>query len=144
MIPDWQEKDAPLETPVSRDVLKIFFEKNSFQIPNFLLPKSVHNEGNYLISLSSLVRWLGEQAEEMGVDILPGFAADQIFENADGSVGGVITGDFGIAKDGEQKDTYMPGMIIKAQQTIFSEGCRGSLSERLFKKFDLDQRRVNP
>ena len=124
--------------------MKILFEKNSFEIPNFLLPKSVHNEGNYLISLSGLVRWLGEQAEEMGVDILPGFAADQIYENSDGSVGGVITGDFGIAKDGEQKDTYMPGMIIKAQQTIFSEGCRGSLSERLFKKYDLDQRRVNP
>lgn len=100
-------------------------------IPNMLLPKGVHNHGNYIISLGDLCIWMGTKAEEYGVDILPGIAGDKVLFNDNGSVGGVITGDFGIAKDGSKKSTYQPGIEIRAKQTVFTEGCRGSLTERL-------------
>ena len=103
------------------------------------MPKQIDNHGNYIISLSQLCEWLGEQAEDLGVEVLPGIAGDQVIINDDGSVGGVITGDFGVGKDGQPKDTYMPGIEIKAKQTIFTEGCRGSLSERLKEHFNLDK-----
>ena len=124
---------------MTEDEFTILFEKEHIDIPNFLLPKGVHNHGNYIISLGDLCVWLGEKAESMGVDILPGIAGDKIIYNRNGSVGGVITGDFGIAKDGTFKSNYQPGIEIKAKQTIFSEGCRGSLTERVKKNFELDK-----
>lgn len=122
-MPEWKsDENCPIKTPVTEDRFKILFKDWSVQVPNFLLPKSIHNRGNFIIGLGEVVKWLGEKAEELGVDILPGFAGDQIYYNEDGSVGGVITGDFGIAKDGSKKDTYTPGVIVKGKQTIFCEG----------------------
>lgn len=144
LIPDWKsDESCPLETKVSEDRFSILFENKSINIPEFLLPKSIRNHGNYVCGLGEVVEWLGEKAEEAGVDVLPGFAGSDIFYNEDGSVGGVITGDFGIGKEGEQKDTYMPGIIVKGKQTILAEGCRGSLSQMLIDKFDLDGNVVN-
>lgn len=136
--------DAPIHTTVKKDKFMLLFKNRGIEIPHRLLPSSLNNQGNYLISLSQVATWLGEHAEEIGVDVLPGFAGDKVFYNDDGSVGGVYTGDFGIGKDGEQKDTYMPGMLIKAKQTIFSEGCRGSLTQKIIKNFDLGKDRLNP
>lgn len=124
---------------MTEDEFTILFEKHYFDIPTMFLPKAVHNHGNYIISLGNLCEWLGQKAESMGVDILPGIAGDDIIYNKDGSVGGVATGDFGIAKDGSQKSTYQPGINIRAKQTIFTEGCRGSLSQRLKQNFNLDK-----
>ena len=113
-------------------------ESSSTQIPNIFLPKSIDNHGNYIISLNELCVWLNEQAEEMGVEVLPGFTGDSVLEH-NGVVKGVLTGSFGIAKDGSQKDNYMPGMKILAKQTIFCEGARGSLTESLKARFELDK-----
>lgn len=107
------------------------------------LPKAVQNHGNYIISLGNLCEWMGEKAEAMGVDVLPGIAGDKIIFNQDGSVGGVTTGDFGIAKDGSRKSNYSPGIEIRAKQTILTEGCRGSLTERIKKHFDLEKDSLN-
>jgi len=133
LIPDWKELEAPLNTPVSSDTMKILTETGSVTVPNFLLPKSVHNHGNYIISLSELAAWMAEQAEELGVEVLPGISGDQIRFNEDGSVGGVITGDMGIQKDGSKGDQFEQGIEIVAKQTVFTEGARGSLTERLKK-----------
>lgn len=97
----------------------------------------MHNKGNFIISLGNLCEWMGAKAEALGVDVLPGIAGDKVHFNADGSVGGVITGDFGVAKDGSKKATFSPGIQINAKQTVFSEGCRGSLTERVKKDFNL-------
>lgn len=144
MIPDWKDdEDCPLDTKVTEDRFSVLFKKASINIPHSLLPKSIRNDDNYVCGLGEIVEWLGEKAEEAGADVLPGFAGSEVFYNEDGSVGGVITNDFGVAKDGSEKDTYMPGMIIKGKQTILSEGCRGSLSEEIIKKFELDKDVVN-
>ena len=152
LLPDWKEAEvikisiiilkAPLTTPVEEDKFTILFEKSHFNIPYALLPKSVHNKGNYIISLGNLCEWMGEKAEAMGVDVLPGIAGDKIHYRSDGSVGGIITGDFGIAKDGSLKDNYSPGIQINAKQTILTEGCRGSLSERVIKQFELTKNNI--
>lgn len=140
LYPDWKNMDTPLRTEVKKDEFKILWnEKLAFEVPHILLPKTLDNKGNYLISLSELTVWLGQQAESLGVDILPGFPADKVFYNPDGSVGGVYTGDFGIDKTGQRKDTFQAGSIVKAKQTVFTEGCRGSNSQKLFKQFDLDK-----
>ena len=121
LFPDWKEKGAPLNTPVTRD--DIFLLKNqegATKIPNAFVPKNMHNHGNYIISLGNLCRWLAEQAEGMGAEIYPGFAAAEILYNEDGSVKGIATGDMGIAADGSQKDSYMPGMELHAKYTLFS------------------------
>jgi len=105
-----------------------------------MLPKSIYNHGNYIISLTELTEWLGEHAEEIGVDVLPGISGDEIlFDKSGDAVVGVRTGDMGIDKNGEMKDSYEPGIDILAKQTIFTEGCRGSLSERLKEKYDLER-----
>lgn len=129
--------------PVKRDVFKILTEKSSLTISHYFLPQGVHNVGNYIISLGDLCVWMGEKAESLGVDILPGVAGDKIIFNENGSVGGVITGDQGIAKDGTKKSTFTPGIEIKAKQTVFTEGCRGSLTERLKKHFDLEKNAIS-
>lgn len=145
LIPNWRDdEDCPLKTRVSEDRFVVLFKNWSFKVPNIFLPRTIKNDKNYVCGLGSVVEWLGEKAEEAGVDVLPGFAGDKIYYNDDGSVGGVITNDFGIAKDGSKKESYTPGIIVKGKQTILSEGCRGSLSQKLIEKFKLDKDAVNP
>ena len=139
LFPDWKELGAPLNTPVTED--QIFMLKNeekAIKVPNMLVPKTMHNHGNYIVSLGNLCRWLAEQAEQLGVEIFPGFAAAEVLYNDDGSVKGIATGDMGVSAEGEQKDSYMQGMELHAKYTVFSEGCRGHLGKELIEKFDLD------
>lgn len=135
LFPDWKEMGAPLNTKVTSDSMKILWnQSSSTSIPNFLLPSSINNHGNYIISLNELCVWLNEQAESLGVEVLPGFAGDSVIEE-EGKIKGIVTNSFGIAKDGSKKDNYMPGMQIYAKQTIFCEGARGSLTEHLKSRF---------
>ena len=139
LFPDWKEKGAPLHTEVAGD--DIYYMTNAekaIKVPGFAVPKTMHNEGNYIISLGNLCRWMAEQAEGMGAEIYPGFAASEVLYNDDGSVKGIVTGDMGIAADGSQKDSYMPGMELHAKYTLFSEGCRGHLGKQLIANFDLN------
>ncbi|MFV3128215.1 electron transfer flavoprotein-ubiquinone oxidoreductase [Niveispirillum sp. KHB5.9] len=137
LIPDWKEKGAPLNTPVTDDRFYILSDKGGIRVPNFLLPPLMHNDGNYAISLGNLCRWLGTQAEELGVEIYPGFAAAEVLYHEDGSVKGVATGDMGIGKNGEHTHNYTPGMELHGKYTFFAEGVRGNLSKLLMEKFDL-------
>ena len=139
LFPDWKEKGAPLNTPVTEDHIYLLnSEDKAKRLPAFATPKTMHNEGNYIASMGNMCRWLAEQAEQLGVEVFPGFAAAEVIYNEDGSVGGVITGDMGIGMDGEQKDSYMPGMELRAKYTVFAEGCRGHLGKELIKQFNLD------
>jgi electron-transferring-flavoprotein dehydrogenase len=137
LIPDWRDKGAPLNTPVGEERMLMLSEKGSRKLPLWLLPPQSKNHGNYIVSLGNVCRWLGEQAEALGAEIYPGFAAAEVLYNDDGAVMGVATGDMGIGKDGEQKDSYQPGMELRAKYTLFAEGCRGSLSKTLESRFDL-------
>jgi electron-transferring-flavoprotein dehydrogenase len=134
LIPDWKEQGAPLETAATQDKVLFLTANGQLRIPT---PPQMHNKGNYIVSLGRLCRWLGQQAEALGVEIYPGFAAAEVLYHADGSVKGVATGDMGIGKDGNQTAQYQPGMELHAKQTIFAEGCRGSLTKTLFEKYDL-------
>ena len=134
LIPDWKEKGAPLHTPAKEDQFLFLTKGSSIRLPT---PPTMNNHGNYIVSLGNLARWLGEQAEAVGVEIYPGFAAAEILYHEDGSVKGVATGDMGIGKDGEKTANYQPGMELHAKVTLFSEGCRGSLTKDLFERFDL-------
>lgn len=139
LFPDWKEKGAPLNTPVTGDdIYYMTSAEKAIKVPGFAVPKTMHNEGNYIISLGNLCRWMAEQAEGMGAEIYPGFAAADVLFHEDGSVKGVVTGDMGIAEDGSHKDSYMPGMELHAKYTLFAEGCRGHLGKRLMEKFDLN------
>ena len=139
LFPDWQERGAPLNTRVTGDEIYLFQDsERARKLPNSLVPKTMHNDGNYIISLGNLCRWLAEQAEAMGVEIFPGFAAAEVLYNDDGSVKGVATGDMGVGADGKPKDSYMEGMELHAKYTVFSEGCRGHLGKQLIEKFNLD------
>ena len=139
LFPDWKERGAPLNTPVTRD--DIYFLRgpdNARKAPNAFVPKNMHNHGNYIISLANLCRWLGEQAEQLGVEIYPGFpAAEVLYE--DGVVKGILTGEFGLDSEGNPKDGYMPAMELRAKYTLFSEGCRGHLGKELLQQFNLDE-----
>ncbi|GAA0556379.1 electron transfer flavoprotein-ubiquinone oxidoreductase [Rhizomicrobium electricum] len=136
LIPDWRQKGAPLDTPVTEDRFHYLTETRAFRIPNVLMPPLMSNHGMEIASLSNLCRWLGGQAEALGVEIYPGFpAADILYE--DGAVAGVVSGDFGVAKDGHHKDTYTPGMELRAKYTLFAEGARGHLTKRLIERFGL-------
>lgn len=140
LIPDWKEKGAPLNTKVTEDHIYLLKNENdSTLLPNFMTPKTMHNEGNYIVSMGNVCRWLAEQAESMGVEIFPGFPASEVLYHEDGSVAGVITGDMGIGENGEEKDSYMPGMELRAKHTVFAEGCRGHLGKELINKFQLDK-----
>ncbi len=138
LIPDWQEKGAPLNTPVAEEKIMFLSETGSLKTPNIFLPPPMHNEGNYIISLGNFCRWLGEQAEALGVEIYPGFAASKVIYGADGAVNGVITGDMGIQKDGTPGPQFEPGMELRARQTFFAEGCRGHLGKELKARFNLE------
>ncbi|KAL8021189.1 putative electron transfer flavoprotein-ubiquinone oxidoreductase [Plasmopara halstedii] len=137
LLPNWKELGAPLDTPVSKDKFLLLTEQNSFSLPHFILPREEHNDGNYVISLSKFVRWMGEQAEEAGVEIYPGFSASEVLYRDDGSVSGIATRDVGIGKDGKPKNTFARGMELRARVTLFGEGCRGSCSEEVMEKFNL-------
>lgn len=140
LFPDWQQKGAPLNTPVTDDHIYLLNdEKGARKLPNFMTPKTMHNKNNYIVSMGNICRWLAEQAESLGVEVFPGFAAASVIYNDDGSVGGVITGDMGVGADGEPKDGYMPGMELRAKYTVFAEGCRGHLGKELLAKFELDK-----
>ncbi len=134
LFPDWKERGAPLNTPVTADEFLFLTETKSFRLPT---PPQMNNHGNYIISLGNVCRWLAEQAEAMGVEIYPGFAAAEVLYDAEGQVRGVVTGDMGIGKDGSATDMHMPGMELRAKQTIFAEGARGSLTKTLVARFDL-------
>ena len=137
LIPDWKNLNAPLNVPVKKDKLKFLFEKFSLSIPAFVMPP-MNNHGNYVISLGNLCRWLAEQAENLGVEIFPGFPASQIvYENE--KVVGVITGDMGIGANGEKKPNFEPGIEIRAKKTVFAEGCRGHLGKEIINKYNLDE-----
>jgi electron-transferring-flavoprotein dehydrogenase len=134
LFPDWKERGAPLLTPVKEDRFLFLTEKSSYRLPT---PPQMNNHGNYIISLGNLCRWLAEQAEALGVEIYPGFAAAEILYHTDGSVRGVATGDMGLDKDGHPTANFQQGMELHARQTVFSEGCRGSLTKQLFERFAL-------
>jgi len=139
LFPDWKNNGAPLTTEVTRDDILFFTSPGtSVKMPNFLSPKTMHNHGNYVGSLGNLTRWLGEQAEALGVEIFPGFAAAEILYHDDGRIKGVATGDMGLDINGEPKDGHERGMELHARYTVFSEGCRGHLGKQLIEKFKLD------
>ncbi|MDA3579177.1 electron transfer flavoprotein-ubiquinone oxidoreductase [Acinetobacter ursingii] len=140
LFPNWKEEGAPLNVPVTED--KTYFllsDEKSQEAPHWMVPKTMHNDGNYVISLGNVVRWLGQKAEELEVSIFPGFAAAEILYHEDGTVKGVQTGDMGIGKDGEPTHNFAPGYELHAKYTLFAEGCRGHLGKRLISKFNLDQ-----
>lgn len=140
LFPDWKEKGAPLATPVTEDHIYLLKdEQKATKLPNFAAPKTMHNHGNYITSMGNMCRWLAEQAEQLGVEVFPGFAASDILYNQDGSVAGVLTGDMGVGANGEHKDSYMPGMELRAKYTVFAEGCRGHLGKKLIANFELDK-----
>ena len=139
LFPDWQSQGAPLNTPVTRDEVSLYLNaEKSIAMPGWMIPKPMHNDGNYIISLGNLCRWLAEQAEALGVEIFPGFAASEVLFNEDGSIKGVATGDMGRAEDGSEKDGFEPGMELHAGFTLFTEGSRGHLSKQLIAQFGLD------
>tara|TARA_R110001599_G_scaffold153651_20_gene339091 strand:- start:16382 stop:18037 length:1656 start_codon:yes stop_codon:yes gene_type:complete len=139
LIPDWKEKGAPLRAAVTGDEMHMLRSaESSCKFPNWMVPKTMHNEGNYVISLGNLCRWLGEQAEAMGVEVYPGFAAQEVLFNDAGAVVGVQVGDLGVAANGEHKPDFAPGMELRAKYTLFAEGCRGHLGKRLIRQFKLD------
>ncbi|MDE0202133.1 MAG: electron transfer flavoprotein-ubiquinone oxidoreductase, partial [Rhodospirillaceae bacterium] len=143
LIPDWKEKGAPLNTRAGSDEFRLLTRKGGIRMPGACLPPQMRNHGNYIISLGNLCRWLGQQAEELGVEVYPGFAAAEVLYHEDGRVKGVATGDMGIAKDGSQKASYEPGVELHAKYTLFAEGARGSLAKQLVERFDL-RRRSDP
>ncbi|QUN07472.1 electron transfer flavoprotein-ubiquinone oxidoreductase [Shewanella yunxiaonensis] len=136
---DWQSLGAPLATAVNADeFLLLQSGESSRPMPHALIPKTMTNDGNYIISAGNLCRWLAQQAEALGAEIFPGFAASELLFNDDGSVKGILTGDMGVSKDGRHKDSYMPGMELLAKYTVFAEGCRGHLGKQLMQHFHLD------
>jgi electron-transferring-flavoprotein dehydrogenase len=141
LLPDWKATGAPLNTPVTEDEFLFLSPTGSQKTPNWLLPECFQNHGNYIVSLGSVARWMGEQAEALGVEIFPGFAAAEVLYDDKGAVRGVATGDMGVGRDGQPTDQYQRGMELHAKYTIFAEGARGQLGRQLIEKFKLDQNR---
>jgi electron-transferring-flavoprotein dehydrogenase len=139
LLPNWKQDGAPLNAPVSEDRFLILSETGATQIPNALLPGCFHNEGNYVISLGNVCRWLGEQAEALGVEIYPGFAGAEVLFDENGAVKGVATGDMGRLHDGSEGPNFQPGMELHGKYTFFAEGCRGHLGKQLMAHFDLNK-----
>ncbi|MDA7087840.1 electron transfer flavoprotein-ubiquinone oxidoreductase [Pseudomonas sp. SA3-5] len=140
LFPDWKELGAPLNTPVKRDDIYLLNNATkASRIPDLFVPKTMHNQGNYIISLGNLCRWLAQQAENLGVEIYPGFAAQEALIDEKGSVYGILTGDLGVDREGNPKEGYYtPGMELRAKYTLFAEGCRGHIGKQLIKKYNLD------
>ena len=141
LFPDWKERGAPLNTPVSEDRFLFLTETSAIKTPNWMLPGCFQNHGNYVISLANVVRWLGQQAESLGVEIFPGFAAAEILYSDDGAVRGIATGNMGIDRHGEPTAAFQLGMELHAKYTLFAEGARGHLGKQLMAKFDLTKDR---
>ena len=137
LFPDWKTLGAPLNTEVSEDRFLFLSKTNARKVPTWLLPKCFQNHGNYVVSLANVCRWLGQQAEQLGVEIYPGFAAAEVLFHDDGRVMGIATGDMGITKSGEHGDNYQQGMELYATYTFFAEGCRGHLGKQLEQRFNL-------
>ncbi|MBI6926764.1 electron transfer flavoprotein-ubiquinone oxidoreductase [Pseudomonas putida] len=140
LFPDWKALGAPLNTEVKRDDIYVLKDAGSAtKVPDLFVPKTMHNQGNYIISLGNLCRWLAQQAENLGVEIYPGFAAQEALFDEDGVVRGIVTGDLGVDREGQPKDgLYTPGMELRAKYTLFAEGCRGHIGKQLIKRFKLD------
>jgi len=140
LFPDWKELGAPLNTPVVRDDIYVLRSSDSStKVPDFFVPKTMHNEGNYIISLGNLCRWLAQQAENLGVEVYPGFAAQEALFDENGVVRGIITGDLGVDREGKPKEgVYTPGMELRGKYTLFAEGCRGHIGKQLIQRFKLD------
>lgn len=140
LFEDWANNDAPLLTPVSEDRAYLLRnDQKAIKIPNMFVPKTMHNTGNFVISLGNLCRWLADQAETLGVEIFPGFTAAELAIGDDGAVKGVITGDMGVSADGSHKDSYMAGMVLLGRYTLLAEGCRGHLGKKAIRRFGLDE-----
>ena len=139
LFPNWKELGAPLNTEVTQDQFLFLTSDNSYQVPNWMLPHCFKNEGNYIVSLANVTRWLGEQAEALGVEIFPGFPAAEVLYNEQGAVSGVITGSMGIDKEGNPTDQFQLGMELRGKYTLFAEGARGHLGKQLIAKFSLDK-----
>ncbi|AZF22833.1 electron transfer flavoprotein-ubiquinone oxidoreductase [Pseudomonas sp. R3-52-08] len=139
LFPDWKALGAPLNTPVVRDDIYVLrSSETSTKVPDFFVPKTMHNEGNYIISLGNLCRWLAQQAENLGVEIYPGFAAQEALFDESGVVRGIITGDLGVDREGKPKEgLYTPGMELRGKYTLFAEGCRGHIGKQLIQRFNL-------
>ena len=137
LIPDWKDKGAPLDSPVTAEKFLMLSEKGAFSVPIWTLPGQMHNKGNYIVSLGNVCRWLAEQAEALGAEIYPGFPAAEVLFHEDGRVKGVATGVLGVGRDGQPKDSFEPGMELHGKYTFFGEGCRGSLSKQLMARFGL-------
>jgi len=140
LFPDWKALGAPLNTPVVRDDIYVLRSADtSTKVPDFFVPKTMHNEGNYIISLGNLCRWLAQQAENLGVEVYPGFAAQEALFDENGVVRGIITGDLGVDREGHPKEgVYTPGMELRGKYTLFAEGCRGHIGKQLIQRFKLD------
>ncbi|RMH84830.1 electron transfer flavoprotein-ubiquinone oxidoreductase [Pseudomonas sp. AOB-7] len=140
LFPDWKELGAPLNTPVKRDDIYLLRDADkATRIPDFFVPKTMHNEGNYIISLGNLCRWLAQQAENLGVEVYPGFAAQEALIDDNGVVRGIVTGDLGVDREGNPKEGYYtPGMELRGKYTLFAEGCRGHIGKQLINKYKLD------
>ena len=139
LIPDWKDKGAPLNTPVIEDRFFVLGKAGALRMPNFMMPPLMNNHGNYAVSLGNVCRWLGQQAEALGVEIYPGFAASEVLYREDGSVRGVVAGVMGIAKDGSHKPDYQPGMELLGKYVFIAEGVRGSLAKEIIGKFNLSE-----
>ena len=139
LIPNWKEEGAPIKIKVSKEKFLFLSKSSSLSWPTWLLPSVQKNHNNYIISLANLCRWLGEKAETLGVEIFPGFPAARLLFNEDGSVKGIQTGDMGIDKEGNKKNTFEPGIEIHGKVTVFAEGCRGHLGKELIEKYSLNK-----
>ena len=139
LMPDWEEKGAPIKTKVESDKLLLLGPSGSFRVPNFIMPKLMHNHGNYIVSMANTCRWMAEQAEALGVEVFPGMACSELVYREDGSVKGVVAGEFGISKDGSKGEAYEPGMELHGKYVFLSEGARGSLSKIAISKYGLDK-----
>lgn len=138
LLPDWQQLGAPVTTAVTHDDIYLFSNDSSARkLPGFAVPKTMHNHGNYIVSIANLCRWLATQAEQLGVEIFPGFAASEVLIEDD-VVKGILIGDMGLDKHGQPKDSFVPGMELRAKYTVFAEGCRGHLGKQLISHFKLD------
>jgi electron-transferring-flavoprotein dehydrogenase len=141
LFPDWKDRGAPLTTPVTEDRFYILTENKAFYNPHWLLPECFINDGYYIVSLANVVRWLGQQAEALGVEIFPGFAAAEVLYNDKGAVRGVATGNMGIGKDGQPTANFQPGVELLGKYTLFAEGARGHLGKQVIAKYGLDEGR---
>jgi electron-transferring-flavoprotein dehydrogenase len=139
LFPNWKAMGAPLNQPVTDDAMVFLGEKTGFRTPKFFLPECFHNHGNYIVSLGAVTRWMAQQAENLGVEIFPGFAAAEVLYNEDGSVKGVATGNLGVGKDGNPGENFQIGMELHGKYTVFAEGARGHLGKQLIAKYQLDE-----